>query len=168
MDVTSRPNSVGHPFQARAMDKEDIRDLRRWHRNAALRARDAGFDIVYVYATHDYLLAHFLDPEANTRTDEYGGSVENRTRLVRELIAETKDAVGDRCAVAVRFAADAEAGEDGEPILGERHEMFALMAEMPDLWDINVADYSLEMGASRFVKEGALEPYMRWVRSMTK
>jgi dimethylamine/trimethylamine dehydrogenase len=42
-----------------------------------------------------------------------------------------------------------------------------MMAEMPDLWDINIADYSLEMGASRFVKEGALEPYMKWVRSVT-
>ncbi len=42
-----------------------------------------------------------------------------------------------------------------------------MMAEMPDLWDINIADYSLEMGASRFVKEGALEPYMHWVRSVT-
>ena len=152
--------AVGHPFQSRAMDKEDIRNLRRWHRNAALRAKAAEFDIVYVYATHGYLLAHFLDPETNTRSDEYGGSLENRTRLVRELIEETKEAVGDRCAVAVRFAADAEAGEDGQPILGERQEMFALMAEMPDLWDINIADYSLEMGASRFVKEGALEPYM--------
>lgn len=167
MDVASRPNGVGHPFQTRAMDKEDIRNLRRWHRNAALRARAAEFDIVYVYATHGYLLAHFLDPETNTRSDEYGGSLENRTRLVRELIAETKDAVGDRCAVAVRFAADAEAGEDGQPILGERQEMFAMLAEMPDLWDINIADYSLEMGASRFVKEGALKPYMHWVRSVT-
>ncbi len=167
MDVASRPNGVGHPFQTRAMDKEDIRNLRRWHRNAALRARAAGFDIVYVYATHGYLLAHFLDPETNTRSDEYGGSLENRTRLVRELIAETKDAVGDRCAVAVRFAADAEAGEDGQPILGERQEMFAMLAEMPDLWDINIANYSLEMGASRFVKEGALKPYMHWVRSVT-
>ena len=167
MDVASRPNGVGHPFQSRAMDKEDIRTLRRWHRNAALRARDAGFDIVYVYATHGYLLAHFLDPETNTRSDEYGGSLENRTRLVRELIAETKEAVGDRCAVAVRFAADARAGEDGTPILGERQEMFAQMADMPDLWDINIADYSLEMGASRFVKEGSLAPYMHWVRSVT-
>jgi dimethylamine/trimethylamine dehydrogenase len=167
MDVASRPNGVGHPFQSRAMDKEDIRNLRRWHRNAALRAKAAEFDIVYVYATHGYLLAHFLDPETNTRTDEYGGSLENRTRLVRELIEETKEAVGDRCAVAVRFAADAEVGEDGQPILGERQEMFALMAEMPDLWDINISDYSLEMGASRFVKEGALEPYMNWVRSVT-
>jgi dimethylamine/trimethylamine dehydrogenase len=167
MDVASRPNGVGHPFQSRAMDKEDIRTFRRWHRNAALRARDAGFDLVYVYATHGYLLSHFLDPEANTRTDEYGGSLENRTRLVRELIAETKEAVGDRCAVAVRFAADAEVGEDGQPILGERQEMFAMMAEMPDLWDINIADYSLEMGVSRFTKEGSLEPYMHWVKSVT-
>ncbi len=106
MDVADMPNAVGHPFQSRAMDKTDIRNFRRWHRNAALRAKAAGFDIVYVYATHGYLLAHFLDPETNTRSDEYGGQLENRTRLVRELIAETKDAVGDRCAVAVRFAAD--------------------------------------------------------------
>ena len=167
MDVASRPNGVGHPFQSRAMDKEDIRNFRRWHRNAALRAKAAEFDIVYVYATHDYLLAHFLDPETNTRSDEYGGSLENRTRLVREIITETAEAVGDRCAVAVRFAADAVTGEDGQPILGERQEMFAMLAELPDLWDINIADYSLEMGASRFVKEGALEPYMHWVKSVT-
>lgn len=167
MDVASRPNGVGHPFQSRAMDKEDIRNLRRWHRNAALRAKAAEFDIVYVYATHGYLLSHFLDPEANTRSDEYGGTLENRTRLIRELIAETKDAVGDRCAVAARFAADAKVGEDGQPILGERQEMFAMMAEMPDLWDINISDYSLEMGASRFVKEGSLEPYMHWVKTQT-
>jgi dimethylamine/trimethylamine dehydrogenase len=167
-DVAERPNAVGHPFQSRAMDKTDIRNFRRWHRNAALRAKAAEFDLVYVYATHHYLLAHFLDPETNTRTDEYGGSLENRTRLVRELIEETKEAVGDRCGVVVRFSADAEANEDGQPILGERQEMFAMMAEMPDLWDINIADYSYEMGPSRFVKEGALEPYMHWVRSVTK
>ena len=167
LDVTSLPNSFGHPFQSRAMDKEDIRNLRRWHRNAALRAKAAEFDIVYVYATHSYVLAHFLDPKVNTRSDEYGGSLENRTRLMRELIAETKDAVGDRCAVAVRFAADAEVGEDGQPIIGERQEMFAMMAELPDLWDINISDYSLEMGVSRFVKEGALEPYMHWIKSAT-
>lgn len=167
MDVDSLPNAVGHPFQTRAMDKTDIRDLRRWHRNAALRARDAGFDIVYVYATHGYLLANFLDPRVNTRIDEYGGSLKNRTRLVRELIEETKDAVGDKCAVAVRFAADEYEEEDGKPMHGERREMLSLLAEKPDLWDINIADYSLEMGVSRFVKEAALEPYMDFVKSVT-
>ena len=167
MDVDSLPNSAGNPFQTRIMDKSDIREFRRWHRNAALRAKQAGFDIVYVYATHGYLLSKFLSPQANTRTDEYGGSLENRVRLVRELIEETKDAVGDTCAVAVRFSADETSGTDGEPIHGERRDMLAMLAELPDLWDINIQDYSLEMGVSRFVKEASLEPYMAFVKSVT-
>ena len=167
LDLSSMPNTAGHPFQTRAMDKTDIRNLRRWHRKAALRARDAGFDIVYVYATHTYLLSNFLNPKINTRSDEYGGSLENRVRLVRELIEETKDAVGDRCGVAVRFAADEEIGDDGVPIQGERRDMFAMLADLPDLWDINISDYGLEMGVSRFTKEAALEPYMDFVKSLT-
>jgi dimethylamine/trimethylamine dehydrogenase len=167
MDVASLPNSIGIPYQARAMDKSDIRELRRWHRNAALRARDAGFDIVYVYATHHYLLSHFLSAKTNTRTDEYGGSLENRVRLVRELIEETRDAVGDRCAVAVRFSADDESSSDGNPVTTEHREMLEMLAELPDLWDINIQDYSREMGASRFIKEGSLETYMSYVKSIT-
>ncbi len=151
MDITSMPNLAGHPHQTRAMDKTDIKNLRRWHRDAAIRARDAGFDIVYVYATHTYLLANFLNPKINQRSDEYGGSLENRTRLVRELIADTKDAVG----------------EDGVPIHGERRDMLAMMAELPDLWDINIASYSVEMGISRFIKEASLEPYMDFVKQVT-
>ncbi|MEM8537227.1 MAG: FAD-dependent oxidoreductase, partial [Pseudomonadota bacterium] len=167
MDLDSVPNAAGHPFQTRAMDKTDIRNFRRWHKRAALRAKEAGFDVVYVYATHGYLVSNFLNPRANTRGDEYGGSLENRVRLTRELIEETKDAVGDRCAVAIRFAADEEIGEDGKPIYGERREMLEMLAHLPDLWDINIADYSVEMGVSRFTKEGALEPYMQWVKSVT-
>ncbi|MCH8178077.1 MAG: FAD-dependent oxidoreductase [Proteobacteria bacterium] len=167
MDVTNRPNTIGIPYQARAMDKSDIRELRRWHRNAALRARAAGFDIVYVYATHDYLLSHFLSSRTNTRTDEYGGSLENRVRLVRELIEETKDAVGDTCAVAVRFSADEGGEADGDPVIGEHREMLEMLAELPDLWDININDYSREMGVSRFIKEASLEAYMSYVKSIT-
>ncbi len=167
MDVDSLPSLAGDPFQSRAMDKDDIRTLRRWHREAALRAKAADFDIVYVYATHGYMLSHFLSPKTNTRTDEYGGSLEIRIRLIRELIEDTKEAVGDRCAVAVRFSAEEGGGEDGVPIHADRRDMFAMLAELPDLWDINIADYSYEMGVSRFVKEGALEPYMDFVKSMT-
>jgi dimethylamine/trimethylamine dehydrogenase len=167
MDVASMPNAAGIPYQTRAMDKADIRELRRWHKNAALRAKAAGFDIVYVYATHHYLLSHFLSARTNTRTDEYGGSLENRVRLVRELIEETKDAVGDTCAVAVRFSADAGIGADGNPLVAEQRDMLEMLAELPDLWDININDYSQEMGVSRFVKEGSLEAHMSYVKSIT-
>ncbi len=167
LSLNSIPNQAGHPYQTRAMDKADIRAFRKWHRDAALRAKTAGFDIVYVYATHGYLLSHFLSPATNTRGDEYGGSLENRVRLVRELIEETREAVGEHCAVAVRFSAEEGGGADGTPVIGERAEMFGLLAELPDLWDINIADYSLEMGVSRFVKEGGLEPYMDFVKSLT-
>ena len=63
-DVASIPNLAGHPYQPRSMDKSDIRNLRHWHREAALRAKAAEFDIVYVYATHGYLLSHFLSAES--------------------------------------------------------------------------------------------------------
>ncbi len=167
LGVRSMPNLAGNPFQTRAMDLKDIRNLRRWHRDAALRAREAGFDIVYVYATHGYLLGQFLSPVHNQRTDEYGGSVENRIRLVRELIEETKDAVGDTCAVAVRMAADDGTGTPEQPVSEDRREMFSILAELPDLWDVNVFDYGREMGVSRFVKEGSLEKTMHYVKSIT-
>jgi dimethylamine/trimethylamine dehydrogenase len=167
LGVGSMPNVHGHPFQTRAMDKKDIRNIRRWHRAAALRAREAGFDIVYVYATHMYLLSQFLSPLHNRRTDEYGGSLENRVRLVRELIEETKDAIGDSCAVAVRMAADDGTGTPEQPVSDERREMFEMLAELPDLWDVNISNYEHEMGVSRFVQEGSLEKTMHYVKSIT-
>ncbi|MDA0705312.1 MAG: FAD-dependent oxidoreductase [Proteobacteria bacterium] len=167
MDVVSMPNWNADPYQSRAMTKADIKDVRRWHRDAALRAKQAGFDIVYVYATHHYLLGNFLNPTLNTRSDEYGGSQDNRMRLIREIIEETKEAVGDTCAVAVRYSVDDGGGADGTPVHADRMEMFEALAELPDLWDINIDDYSYEMGVSRFVKQGSLEHYVATVKSKT-
>jgi dimethylamine/trimethylamine dehydrogenase len=167
---SSLPNTSGNPFQTRAMDKSDIRNVRLWHRNAALRAKEAGFDIVYVYATHGYLLSQFLSPESNTRSDEYGGDLQNRMRLMREIIEDTKEAVGDTMAVAVRFSAETNAptsGGDGNPMRGETEEILGTLGELPDLWDININDYSLEMGLSRFTNEAALEPYVKGIKQLT-
>ena len=88
-------------------------------------------------------------------------------RLLREIIEDTKEAVGDTCAVAVRYTVDDGGGPDGTPVHADRMEIFEALAELPDLWDINIRDYSLEMGVSRFVKEGALENYMATVKSKT-
>lgn len=161
----SQPAGVWDPFQTRAMDKSDIRDLKGWHLAAAKRAQRAGFDIVYVYAAHWYLIRQFLLP-SNRRTDEYGGSLENRARLLRELIVETKEAVGDTCAVAVRFSAST-GGPDHDQDTAEPREMIEMLGELPDLWDITVHDYSYEMGTSRFVPEAGLEETMSWVKSVT-
>ena len=65
-----------------------------------------------MYACHLYLLSQFLSP-SNRRTDEYGGSVENRARLIGEMLEDTKEAVGDNAAVAFRIAVDEMRGEDG-------------------------------------------------------
>jgi dimethylamine/trimethylamine dehydrogenase len=156
------------PVQARAMDKRDIKNLRRWHKQAALRARDAGFDIVYVYAGHDMSLPmHFLSKRHNQRSDEYGGSLENRVRLFRELIEETKDAVGDKCAVAVRLAVDELLGDSGITGDGEGREIVAMLAELPDLWDINISNWSNDSMTSRFSAEGYQEQYTAFVKSVT-
>ena len=156
------------PAQARAMDKSDIRAYRRWHRAAALRARRAGFDIVYVYAGHGLSLAmHFLQTRNNRRTDEYGGSLTNRVRLLRELIEDTKEAVGAECAVAVRIAVDELLGDGGIECGGEAREVIGLLAEMPDLWDVNVSDWAHDSMTSRFAAEGYQEDFVRFVKSVT-
>ncbi len=155
------------PVQARAMSRADIQALRAMHRAAALRARTAGFDIIYVYAGHDLGLPfHFLTPRNNRRTDEYGGVLENRVRLLRELIEDTRDAVGDRCAVAVRLAVD-EQTAGGLSREGEGAEIFSMLADLPDLWDVNVADWSNDSVTSRFAPEGYQETFLLGLKALT-
>lgn len=161
----SMPAGVDDPVQTKAMEKSDIKQMKEWHLEAARRAKRAGFDIVYVYASHWYLLTQFLRP-TNQRTDEYGGSLENRARLLKELIIETKEEVGDTCAVAVRFSAST-GGDDYDQDTTEPRAMIEMLGHLPDLWDITVHDYTFEMGTSRFVPEAALEETMSWVKSVT-
>jgi dimethylamine/trimethylamine dehydrogenase len=163
-----RPVIYYSPVQARAMDKRDIREFRQWHRDAVVRSKRAGFDIVYVYASHDLSLAmHFLQRRKNDRSDEYGGSLENRVRLLREVIEDTKDAVGDRCAVAVRLGVEELLGPDGITSEGEGREVIEMLAELPDLWDINISSWANDSQTSRFAKEGYQEDYARFVKSVT-
>src|SRR2546423_6027017 len=83
------------------MDKDDIRQVQQLYVDAAKRAREAGFDIVYVYGSHSYLPQQFLTPYYNKRTDEYGGSLQNRAPFWRGTNGQGEDAVGGDCAVAV-------------------------------------------------------------------
>ncbi|MDP6567603.1 MAG: NAD(P)-binding protein [Alphaproteobacteria bacterium] len=156
------------PQQAREMDISDIADYRRWHRAAARRSKEAGFDIIVVYAGHDLsLLMHFLSPRTNRRTDEYGGSVENRARLLREVIEDTKQEVGDSCGVAVRVAVDELLGEAGITSDREGRAVLDLLGELPDLWDINVSEWHNDSQTSRFSEEGFQEAYISFAKQHT-
>ena len=156
------------PSHTREMTLADIAALRRWHRNSALLAKRAGYDIVMVYAGHDLALPmHFISRRHNKRTDEYGGSLENRTRLLRELIEDTKEAVDGQCAVGVRFAVDELSGPDGITCEGEGRELVELLAELPDYWDVNISRWSNDSATSRFAGEGHQERYVSFVKKVT-
>lgn len=156
------------PLQAKAMDKADIKAYRGWHRRAALKAREVGFDIIYVYAADDLeLLQFFLSRRRNHRVDEYGGSLENRVRLLREVIEDTKDAVGDTCGVVVRYTIDELAGPDGLVAEEEGRDIIAMLAELPDAWDVKISGWSEDSQTSRFSKEGYQEPYAKYVKHVT-
>lgn len=73
--------------------------------SAARRALDAGFDVLEVHAAHGYLLHEFLSPLSNKRTDTYGGSLENRARIVLETVREVRRVAGEEVPIFVRFSA---------------------------------------------------------------
>ncbi|MER7696893.1 NADH:flavin oxidoreductase [Streptomyces sp. NPDC096095] len=86
------------------MTRRQIAEAVSGFAGAAVRARDAGFDGVEIHAANGYLLDQFLTPYTNLRTDGYGGGVEGRLRLVREVTAEVRDAAGPGLTVGVRFS----------------------------------------------------------------
>ncbi len=155
-------------MRPRIMDKADIRAVLKWQAEAARKARSAGFDIVYVYAGMGYLGYEFLLPEYNHRTDEYGGSIANRVRFVREMIEVTKDAVGKDCGVALRVSLEELRGRPGQNQPSEAHELIELLSDVPDLFDVKMDSSPTDCSASRFTGEGSHEPTVDFVRSLTR
>lgn len=155
------------PVQARRMDKSDIKNLRRRHAAAARRAKTAGFDLIYVYAAHSLsFLYHFLSRRFNDRTDEYGGSIENRVRLLREITEDTKNAVGATCAVPIRISVDDLQGDAGLN-RAEVEDLIGCIAELPDLWDVTLAGWENDSRTSRFADEGHEEEFIRGIKRLT-
>ena len=153
--------------RSRPMDKQDIREFRRWHVDAAKRARSAGFDIIYIYAGMNFGPYQFLLPWMNKRTDEYGGSLENRVRLTREIVEDMKEAVGQSCAVALRFSTDELLELPGDTLESEAHEIISMLSDVPDLWDVKSSSWVRETASARFSEEGAQEPISSFVKPLT-
>ena len=154
--------------RSKAMDKTDIGNLLRWQAEGARKAKRAGFDIIYVYAGMGYLPYEFLLPEWNLRTDEYGGSIANRVRIVRELLEVTRDAVGGSCAVALRISLEELRNRPSARAESEAHEVVSLLADVPDLWDVKMDSSPTDCSPSRFSGEGSHEPVIDFVKRLTQ
>ena len=164
--MATHVNFMGNQ-RPRAMDADDIRSLLAQQGAAARRARQAGFDIVYVYAGMGYLPYQFLLPEWNLRSDAYGGSVANRVRIVRELLEVTHAAVAGQCAVALRISLEELRARPSEVAPSQAHEVVALLRDLPDLWDVKMDSSPTDCPPSRFAQEGSHEPVIDFVKQVT-
>lgn len=155
------------PVQARALDKTDIRNLRRWFVNAAKRSKIAGFDLICLYGAHGFgIFQHFLSRATNQRTDEYGGSLENRSRFAQEVVADIRDAVGDTMALTMRVSLDETIGTLGFSN-AEVRDYVAMNADLPDLWDLAHGAWEDCSGPSRFKEEAAQEVLVKGIRELS-
>jgi dimethylamine/trimethylamine dehydrogenase len=151
----------------RVMDAGDIRDLIRWHAEAAVRAERAGFDILYVYAGMGYLPYQFLLSDYNRRTDAYGGSVRNRVRLVEELIDAVREATQGRCAVALRVSMQELRARPSEVAPTEAHEVVGYLKDAPDLFDVKMDYSAYDCAPSRYSPEGSHESVVDFMKTVT-
>ncbi|MFK7764356.1 MAG: FAD-dependent oxidoreductase [Roseobacter sp.] len=155
------------PVHARALDKSDIRDLRRWFVNAAKRSKAAGFDLICLYGAHSFgIFQHFLSRATNHRSDEYGGSLENRARFVREVVADMRDAVGDTMGLTLRVSLNESIGALGFSN-AEVRDFIEMHRDLPDLWDLAQGTWEDCSGPSRFKEEAAQEQLVRGIHDLT-
>ena len=155
------------PVQARALDKKDIRDLRRWFVNAAKRSKEAGFDLICLYGAHGFgIFQHFLSRATNHRTDEYGGSLENRARFVNEVVSDMRDAIGDTMGITLRVSLDETIGDLGFSN-AEVREFVEMNQNLPDLWDLAQGTWEDCSGPSRFKEEAAQHDLVKGIHELT-
>ena len=164
------PSQIGsqwrHSNLAKEMTLDDIERVQSDFVTAAIRARDVGFDIIYVYGAHGYLMGQWLSTATNRRTDGYGGSLANRARFQTETLERVRAAVGDECAIAVRMTIDGREELPGISI-DEMLEVVRMSDSLVDLFDVNVGSWPEDSGTSRYYPEGHQRPWTSRVREAT-
>lgn len=121
----------------RPLTKEELVSIAKDYAAAAKRAVNAGFDLVEIHAGHSYLISQFLSPTMNNRTDEFGGSAENRSRFCRMVIDEVRKAIGPRVPISLRLSVD-ELVEGGNTV-NDCLEYLEFLNDEVDLFDTSSA-----------------------------
>ncbi len=119
----------------RPMTREEILHTVRKYGEAARRARDIGFDAIEIHCGHSYLISQFISPYYNKRTDEFGGSVENRLRFPRMVLEEVRKQVGPWFPIIVRISAEERV--EGGNTLEDTLEYLEYLDEFVDLYDVS-------------------------------
>ncbi len=141
---------MGDPIPPKEMTKEEIREVIQNFADAAGRARKAGYDGIEIHSAHAYLLNQFYSPLTNHRTDEYGGTLENRLRIHREVLQAVRKEVGEDYPVSVRLGGydDMEGGSTLEDAV----EAAKILSKE------NIQLLSLTGGMCRYMRKGHNEP----------
>ena len=159
-----------------ALDKRGIREIQEHYADAALRAVRAGFDIVNVHGAEcGALPQHFLMAKFNRRTDEYGGSIDNRARFWVETIELVRDAVGDQAAVTARLCVDTLNDNPlGIRAAEEAYRFIELADPYVDFWDLQTGGWVAaewagdDVVASRFAGEFSEREHIAAARAATR
>ena len=169
------PSSGAHKVYTYPATEEDIARILQMYEDAARRARDAGFDILYIHGAAGVFPVHALSRHFNRRTDGYGGSFENRARLWVEALERLKKVAGDDCAVATRISIDDLAGPRGLELHDEGLAFVEYMTKLGlvDMWDIIIGGPGEDMwgedsGPSRFYKSNHQAPWNSEVKRIAK
>ena len=175
--VSPAAHQFGTPWipQVHTYEAEDSDFLRiiSMYAEAAGRAIDAGFDILYIHGTHGALPVQMLSPFHNRRTDRWGGSFENRARFWIAVLEAIRAVADGQCAVANRFSIDQLSGSAGVEVGedGLRFVEYVTGLGLVDLWDINISslqEWGEDAAPSRFQKSNHQSPWTGEVRSIAK
>lgn len=123
-------------FKVKGLDREEMDRIKAYFVKAALLGKRAGFDVIFLHCAHNWLMGQFLSPISNHRTDEYGGSVENRARYVHEVLTAIREAVGEDMIIEMRFSAS-ELMEGGITS-DEAAEMINIFSDVVDMVQCSV------------------------------
>ena len=148
---TVAPSAIAFPGypEPRALSIDEIKALVKSFGEAAERAVAAGFDLVEIHAAHGYLIHEFYSPLSNTREDEYGGSYENRTRFLKEIVAQVRSVIPDSMPLFLRISASdwTEGGWSEEESVRLAPELTALGVDLIDVSSGgNVANAKITVG----------------------
>jgi dimethylamine/trimethylamine dehydrogenase len=168
-EFSTVPGCPGFTYN-HAADVDELHRLQQQYVDAALRARDAGFDLVNVYGAHAYGPMQWLNPYYNRRSDEYGGSFANRARFWIETLEKIRRATGDDIGLVTRCAVDTLYGPSGVELAEDGLKFIELASPYLDLWDVNIGDiaeWGEDAGPSRFYQIGHENEWIKHIKQAT-